>query len=185
MQTVDDVTRLLAAWRQGDARAADTVFALVYDDLRTLARRQLARLNPGQTLAPTALVHEAYLKFAERSAPNAVNRQHLLAIAARAMRHVVVDYLRRRQAQKRDGGVPLPVDMDVPDLNVSTPVDLLAMDEAIERLEALDARQAKIVEMRFFGGLELADIAATLDISERTVKRDWQKARAFLYTALH
>jgi RNA polymerase sigma factor (TIGR02999 family) len=183
MHKADDLTRLLEAWRQGDTQAADALFRLVYDDLRLLARRQLARLNPGQTLAPTVLVHEAYLKFSERSAPTALSRGHFFAIAARAMRHVVIDYLRRRQAQKRDGGA---VRLDTGFVTAPHPsqVDLLAIDEAIHRLEALDARQARIVDMRFFGGLELSEIASVLDISERTVKRDWQKARAFLSVVL-
>src|SRR5688572_12916001 len=100
----DSVIRLLDAWRGGDAGAGDALFALVYDDLRLLARRQLARVRPGQTLAPTVLVHEAYLKFAERSAPAVVDRSHFLAVAARAMRLIVIDHIRRQQAQKRDDG---------------------------------------------------------------------------------
>jgi RNA polymerase sigma factor (TIGR02999 family) len=126
------VTRLLDAWRRGEANAADELFALVYDDLRALARRQLARLRPGQSLAPTALVHEAYLKFAERSAPAVVDRQHFLAIAARAMRFIVIDHIRRRQAQKRDdgGGDAPPVEaaagMEL------TPIDVIAMNDALE-----------------------------------------------------
>jgi RNA polymerase sigma factor (TIGR02999 family) len=180
------VTRLLDAWRRGEANAADELFALVYDDLRALARRQLARLRPGQSLAPTALVHEAYLKFAERSAPAVVDRQHFLAIAARAMRFIVIDYIRRRQAQKRgDGGGGGGTQVtEVAAGTELTPIDLIAMNDALEELEALDARQAQVVEMRFFGGLELKEIAALLDTSERTVKRDWQRARAFLSASL-
>ncbi len=176
---------MLDAWRQGDANAADELFALVYNDLRALARRQLARLRPGETLAPTALVHEAYLKFAERSAPAVVDRQHFLAVAARAMRLIVIDYIRRRQAQKRDdgggGGGTQVTEVAAREL---APIDLIAMNDALEELEALDARQAQVVELRFFGGLELKEIAAILDTSERTVKRDWQRARAFLYASL-
>jgi RNA polymerase sigma-70 factor (ECF subfamily) len=175
---------LLDAWRQGDANAADELFALVYNDLRALARRQLARLRPGQTLAPTALVHEAYLKFAERSAPAVVDRQHFLAVAARAMRLIVIDHIRRQQAQKRDdggGGAPAGA---AAARTALTPIDLIAMNDALDELEALDPRQARVVELRFFGGLELKDIAAILDTSERTVKRDWQRARAFLYASL-
>jgi RNA polymerase sigma factor (TIGR02999 family) len=180
------VTRLLDAWRRGDANAADDLFALVYDDLRALARRQLARLRPGQTLAPTALVHEAYLKFAERSAPAVVDRHHFLAVAARAMRQIVIDHIRRRQAQKRDdggggGGSP---STEIAARTELAPIDLLAMNDALEELGALDARQAQVVELRFFGGLELKEIAAILQTSERTVKRDWQRARAFLYASL-
>jgi len=180
-----NITRLLDAWQKGDARAGDALFAIVYDDLRMLARRQLVRLRAGQTLAPTALVHEAYVKFAERSAPDVVDRAHFLAVAARAMRHVVIDYVRRRQAQKRDAAGPvMPLDADGGPADLRSPVDLIAMNEALARLEALDPRQARIVELRFFGGLELEEIAKELDISARTVKRDWQKARAFLYHVL-
>jgi RNA polymerase sigma factor (TIGR02999 family) len=103
----ESITRLLDAWRAGDARAGDALFAIVYDDLRLLARRQLAGLYEGQTLAPTVLVHEAYMKFAERSAPDVVDRSHFFAIATRAMRHVVIDYVRRRQSHKREPGAPV------------------------------------------------------------------------------
>ena len=110
-----DVDELLTAWRYGDAGAVDGLFALVYDDLRSLARRQLARLRPGQTLAPTVVVHEVYARFAERSSQDVLDRHHFLALAARAMRDVIVDYVRRRQARKRDGGVPLPLDSGIGD----------------------------------------------------------------------
>jgi RNA polymerase sigma factor (TIGR02999 family) len=179
------VTRLLDAWREGDALAGSALFAIVYDDLRMLARRQLARPRAGQTLAPTVLVHEAYLKFAERSAPNVVNRAHFLAVAARAMRNVVVDYVRRRQSDKRNPGAPVPaLDGDAAAVTGPSPVDLLAMHEALAQLETLDPRQARIVELRFFGGLELEEIAKELGISARTVKRDWRNARTFLSRVL-
>jgi RNA polymerase sigma factor (TIGR02999 family) len=180
-----NITQLLDAWHQGDARAGDALFTIVYDDLRSLARRQLANLHAGQTLAPTVLVHEAYMKFAERSAPEVVDRSHFFAVAARAMRHVVIDYVRRRQAHKRDAGAPVMVlDTDAAAADGTSPVDLIAMNETLSRLETLDPRQARIVELRFFGGLELEEIAKELDISARTVKRDWRKARTFLYHAL-
>jgi RNA polymerase sigma factor (TIGR02999 family) len=180
-----DVTRMLEAWRDGDNRAADALFGVVYDDLRRLARRQLGRLNPGQSLNATALVHETYMRFAERSAPDALNRVHFLALAARAMRYLVIDHIRRRQTRKRDGGARVPLETGLPDASETSPVDLIAMDQALSRLEALDARQARIVDMRFFAGLELSEIATALGVSERTVKREWQKARAFLHAVLH
>lgn len=179
--------QLLLAWRGGAPGAVDGLFALVYDDLRQIARRQLARLRAGQTLAPTVLVHEIYIRWANRSSPDVVNRHHFLALAARAMRHVIVDHVRRRQARKRDGGLALPLDSAV-DGRITTAaglVDVITIDEALSQLEALDERQARIVEMRFFAGLDLEEIAVALDVSARTVKRDWQKARAFLYHALH
>jgi RNA polymerase sigma factor (TIGR02999 family) len=182
---MSSITQLLDAWRAGDARAADAVFTLVYEELRAVARRQLGALRPGSTLAPTALVHEAYMRFAERSAPDVVDRSHFFAVAARAMRNVVIDHLRRRQADKRDPGAPvLTLDAAHAAAPDRSPVDVLAMDEALAQLELLDARQARIVELRFFGGLELDDVARELAVSARTVKRDWRKARAFLYHAL-
>ena len=181
----DDITRLLATWREGDARAGDALFALIYDDLRTLARRQLARLHAGQTLAPTVLVHEAYMKFAERSAPNVVNRSHFLAVAARAMRHVIVDYVRRRQSHKRNpGAAVITLDGEAAPTDTTSPLDVIAINEALAQLETLDPRQARIVELRFFGGLELEEIATELGISSRTVKRDWRHARTFLFRSL-
>ncbi len=183
MQTTGNVTRLLEAWREGEPGAADRLFSLVYGDLRVLARRQLARLSPGDSLAPTALVHETYLRFAERAAPDAANRLHFLGIAARAMRHIVIDHLRRHRSKKRDGGVQVTLHSGAV-AAADSPIDLLAMDDALTALERLDARQARVVELRFFGGLELKEIAQMLDTSERTIKRDWQKARAFLRVAL-
>ena len=179
---------LLTAFRCGDPAAIDGVFALVYDDLRLLARRQLARIRPGETLAPTVLVHEVYARFAERSSQDVLDRHHFLALAARAMRDVIVDHVRRQKTRKRDGGVPLPLDSGIGNRTNTTalePIDVIAIDEALAQLELLDPRQARVVEMRFFAGLELNEIAIALDVSERTVKRDWQKARAFLYHALH
>ena len=164
------------------------LFALVYDELRWLARRQLARRRPGETLGPTMVVHEIYARFAARSSQDVLDRHHFLALAARAMRDVIVDYARRRHARKRDGGVALPLDSELDDridLGSAGPVEAIAIDEALAQLETLDARQARVVEMRFFAGLELSEIAVALDVSERTVKRDWRKARAFLYRALH
>ena len=179
-----DLDEVLAACRRGDTGAVDALFALVYDDLRVLARRQLARLHPGETLAPTVLVHELYTRFAARSSPDLLDRGHFLALAARAMRHIIIDYIRRRHAQRRDGGVAMSLDSHIPQPAVASPVDLIAIDAALTHLERLDARQAMVVELRFFGGLDVDEIAAALKISERTVKRDWQKARAFLYHAL-
>lgn len=179
---------LLTAWRHGDAAAMDVLFTLVYDDLRSLARRQLDQFRTGQTLAPTVVVHEVYARFAQRSSPDVLDRHHFLALAARAMRDVIVDYVRRRHARKRDAGVPVPLDSGIDNrLNPDRmrPVDVIAIDEALAQLETLDARQARVVEMRFFAGLELDEIAVALGVSERTVKRDWHKARAFLYQALH
>ena len=187
-ETPAEMDELLTAWRHGDTTAMDVLFTLVYNNLRSLARRQLAEFSTGQTLAPTVVVHEAYARFARRSSQDVLDRHHFLALAARAMRDVIVDYVRRRHARKRDAGVAVPLDsgMDYR-LNQARmrPVDVIALDEALAQLETLDARQARVVEMRFFAGLELDEIAVAVGVSERTVKRDWHKARAFLYQALH
>jgi len=125
------------------------------------------------------------MKFAERSAPDVVDRAHFFAVAAIAMRHVVIDYVRRSRSQKRDPGAPVVVlDGDAAASDGTSSVDLIAMNEALDQLEALDPRQAKVVELRFFGGLELEEIAKQLNVSPRTVKRDWRKARTFLYHTL-
>ena len=164
------ITRLLDAWRGGNRDAGDRVFALVYDDLRALARRQLGRLQPGQTLVPTVLVHESYLRLANRAAPAVVDRAHFFNLAARAMRHIVIDHVRRRHSLKRDVGITVPLDGHDA-VTTETAIDLLAMDDALTELARLDSRQARVVELRFFGGLELKEIAALLDTSERTINR--------------
>jgi RNA polymerase sigma factor (TIGR02999 family) len=176
-----EVTRLLEAAVAGDSDAMERLVPLMYEDLRRVARRQLDREGGGHTLQTTALVHEAYLKLAGGMV-SATSRAHFLAIAARAMRQVLVDYARRRKAAKRGGGVISVTLGDEP-----TPVDtsaeeLLALDEALQQL---DPRQRQVIECRFFGGMEEKDIAAALNVSERTVRRDWVKARAWLYQALY
>ena len=170
-----------------DRAAVDDLFRVVYDELRTLARRQIARLNPGQTLSPTALVHDVYLRLADRSSGRLRDEQHFRALAARVMRQVIIDYIRRRAAQKRGAGIVIDrlVTDSIGSAATCSAEELLAIDEALVKLAALDARQAQIVELRYFGGLDVAETAHTLGLSERTVKREWQKARAFLYDALH
>jgi RNA polymerase sigma factor (TIGR02999 family) len=185
MRDNDDIDRALAGWRHGDDGAVDELFRLVYDELRILAGRQLRRLRPGETLGPTALVHEVYLRFAQHSSPDLLDKNHFVALAASAMRMVTVDYWRRRHSRKRDPQAPISVNVeDVPAPEAQPNFDLLALDEALRRLSELDARQAQVVELRFFGGLTLDEIAAIFGVSERTVKREWQKARTFLYHAL-
>jgi RNA polymerase sigma-70 factor, ECF subfamily len=181
----DDIDRALAGWRQGDHGAVDELFRLVYDELRVLAGRHVRRLRPGETLGPTALVHEVYLRFADRSSPNLLDRDHFVALAASAMRMVIVDNWRRKHSRKRDLQAATSVNVeDVPAPEAQPNFDLLALDEALRSLSELDARQAQVVELRFFGGLTLDEIATMFGVSERTVKREWQKARTFLYHAL-
>ena len=177
-----EVTRLLEAAVAGDSGALERLVPLMYEDLRRVARRQLDREGGGHTLQTTALVHEAYLKLAGGGTVSATSRAHFLAIAARAMRQVLVDYARRRKAAKRGGGVisvTLGDEATPPDTSAE---DILALDEALQQL---DPRQRQVIECRFFGGMEEKDIAEALGVSERTVRRDWVKARAWLYQALY
>ena len=171
-----DVTRLLRAARDGDRAALDAVVTLLYDDLRTLARRQLARELGERTIQPTTLVHEAFFKLAG-GVPGATDRAHLLAIAARAMRQVLVDDARTRRATKRGRDWHRTTLTDGAWTTELDPASLLALDDALERL---DPRQRQVVECRFYGGLEDEEIAAALGVTTRTVRRDWVKARAWL-----
>ena len=175
-----EITRLLHASRSGDPAVIDRIVPLVYDDLRRVARRQLARVG-ARTLGPTELVHEAYVKLAAGGVSGANDREHFLAIAARAMRQLLVDHARGRAAAKRGAGrrpVTLSGSHWVADVD---PDELLALDDALAELEP---RQRQVVECRFFGGMEEAEIAVALGVSDRTVRRDWVKARAWLYRAL-
>jgi len=176
-----EVTRLLRAAREGDAGAIDRIVPLVYEDLRRLAKRQLGRGFGPQTVRPTELVHEAYVKLSKGGAEAAVDRPHFLAIAARAMRQVLIEDARNRQAVKRGGGwkrATLSGHHWVVDFDAD---ELLTLNDA---LDELDERQRQVVECRFFGGMEEREIAEALGINERTVRRDWVKARAWLYRAL-
>jgi RNA polymerase sigma factor (TIGR02999 family) len=177
-----EVTRLLEAAEAGDPEALDRLVPLIYEDLRRVAHRQLDREGGGHTLQTTALIHEAYLKLAGSGSVSAASRAHFLAIAARAMRQVLVDYARRRKAAKRGRGVISVTLGDEPQPADTSAEDLLALDEALEQL---DPRQRQVIECRFFGGMEEKDIAAALGVSERTVRRDWVKARAWLYQSLY
>jgi RNA polymerase sigma factor (TIGR02999 family) len=176
-----EVTQLLQAVRDGDADALDRLVPLVYGELRDLAQRELYREVPGHTLHATALVHEAYLKLAGSGMP-ASDRSHFLAIAARAMRQVLVDHARRRKALKRGGDVVRTTLTDAGAPVEFQPDEMIALDEALEQL---DPRQRQVVEFRFFAGMEESEIADVLDVSTRTVRREWVKARAWLYRSLY
>jgi len=176
------VTRVLSALQHGDPAAAQALLPLVYEELRSLAAQRLADERPGQTLQPTSLVHETYMKLSNRAVLRAGDRAHLLAIAARAMRQVLVDDARRRSAAKRGGECECTTFDDrvrLPDVGAD---DMLALNDALDELEP---RQRQIVECRFFGGMEEEEIAESLGVSARTVRRDWVKARAWLYRALY
>ncbi|MGH7575036.1 MAG: ECF-type sigma factor [Longimicrobiales bacterium] len=181
------VARLLVGLQDGDAAALAQLFALLYDELHAIAHRQRRRWDGDETLQTTALLHEAYLKLVGQARFGAESRAHFLALAARAMRHILCNYARDRRAQKRGGGLD-PVEFD--ELNAdaarlaftAAPSDaLIALDEALRRLEQTDPRQGKVVECRFFGGLTIEETAAALGVSPRTVKRDWAVAQAWLH----
>ncbi|MBK7874482.1 MAG: sigma-70 family RNA polymerase sigma factor [Planctomycetes bacterium] len=181
-----DVTRLLADWRAGDRTAAERLLPAVYEQLRREAARQMARERADHTLQPTGLVHEAWLDLARESRHDWNDRAHFLAVAGLAMRRVLVDHAQRRAALKR-GANARKVGLDA--LEAAEPVpepetDWIALDAALERLAALDPRKARVVELRFFAGIEHAEIARVLEVSERTVERDWRLARAWLRAAL-
>jgi len=174
------ITRLLHEWRSGDREALDRLTPLVYGELKRLAGRLFRSESPGHTLQPTALVNEAYLRLVDQKRVAWQSRAHFLAVAARVMRRVLIDYARRRRASKRGGeAVRVTLD-DFAAPSVSSPLDLLVLDEALAELAALDARQARIVEMRAFGGLSVEETAEVLDVSPATVKRDWSFAQAWL-----
>jgi RNA polymerase sigma factor (TIGR02999 family) len=175
-----EVTSLLAQMGANDPDAESRLIELVFGDLRRMARRHLARERRNHTLQPTALVNEAYLRLANSPHDSWENKAHFFATASRLMRHVLVDYGRNRNAEKR-GGLRLQVTLKEDLVRArSFSVDILALDEALEKLTQLDARQARIVELHFFGGMGFEDIARLLGVSDRTVKGDWGMARAWL-----
>jgi RNA polymerase sigma factor (TIGR02999 family) len=177
-----DVTGLLRRWSEGDPQALETLIPLVYEELRRLAASYLRSERPGHTLQPTALVHEAYLRMLGQKNVLWQNRSHFFGIAAQMMRRILIDDARRRSAAKRDGG-PLRVDLDVlenGEASVDRATELLALDRALEQLEKLDPRQARIVELRFYGGLTVEETAEVAGISTATVKREFRIARAWL-----
>jgi RNA polymerase sigma factor (TIGR02999 family) len=181
-----DVTGLLIAWSEGDSAALDALLPVVYAELRRQARRALRREAAGHTLEPTALVHEAYLKLIDQRPSRWQGRAQFFGVAARCMRQVLVDAARTRRAAKRGGGVRAITLGDAD--GVATPTaggepvgdDVLALDEALTRLAALDPDQARLVELRYFAGLTLDDTAATLGVSPATVSREWTVARRWL-----
>jgi len=178
------VTELLESWSAGDQAALDRLMPLVYQELRRLAAGHLRRERPEHTLQPTALVHEAYLSLAGQSGLECRNRAHFFAIAARLMREILVDHARRRLAAKRGGGQTVQI-AEVAGSDARQPgVDLLALDHALDKLAALDERQGRIVELRYFGGLSEKEVAEVLHVSPITVKRGWRIARAMLQQEL-
>jgi RNA polymerase sigma factor (TIGR02999 family) len=179
-----EVTRLLLAWSGGDRGALDALVPHVYAELRRQADRYLGRQRAGHTLQATALVHEAFLRLVDQTHVSFRDRAHFFAVAARAMRQILVDHARRRHAGKRGGAATRLVLEDGMASVEPRGVDLVALDDALARLEALDPGQARLVELRFFGGLTVEETAAVLGCSPATVKRSWSSARAWLFGEL-
>ncbi|MEL7311833.1 MAG: ECF-type sigma factor [Pseudomonadota bacterium] len=179
-----NVTQLLQQWNAGDEAARAAIIGTIYEDLRRIASRHLARESDQPLLQPTVLVHEAFLKLEGIDRIRWQDRAHFLAMAARAMREYLIDEARRRRAAKRDGGVQ--VTLSAVDRQHEEPkTDLLALNDALERLAKADSQRALLVELRFFGGLTVTETAEVMGISERTVKRSWQVARAWLFQELN
>ncbi|MEM7585054.1 MAG: ECF-type sigma factor [Acidobacteriota bacterium] len=180
----DDTTELLRRWSAGDAAAAEAVLPEIYDQLHRIATAYFDRERPNHTLQPTAVVHEVFLRWHERPAAELEGRSHFFGIAARLMRQVLVDHARKRLRAKRGGSAEVLSLTEVPERVAETPEGILALDLALRRLQEEDRQKAAVVEMRFFGGLSNEEIAESLKISQRTVIREWQRARARLLVDL-
>ncbi len=179
------VTELLAHWSDGDDAALAELTPLVYEELRHLAHHFMEGQRPDHTLQTTALVNEAYLRLADQTNPRWQNRAHFFAVAARAMRQILVSYARGQRSQKRGGGA-LKVELDeVAVVSPEESKEIVDLHEALERLGTLDSRKAQVVELKYFGGLNYDEMAEVLKISPVTVRRDWEFARAWLHTELH
>lgn len=178
-----DVARLLKQISAGDKSSVDQLVPLVYEDLRKLADHHIRNERVGHTLQPTALVHEAYLRVVNLREVDWRDRAHFISVASNLMRRILIDHARGRMAVKRDAGRRVDLDLarEAGSLSLEQSVELLALDEALERLAELDERQSRIVEMRYFGGLSLEEIGLALGLSSRTIKRDWALAKIFLH----
>jgi len=184
MRQAQQVTQLLADWSEGDGAALEKLTPLVYEELRHLAHRYMQGQRPDHTLQTTALVNEAYLRLVDQTTPSFANRSHFFAVAATAMRQILVNHAKAQQRLKRGGGAS-KVDLDTAALiSPEQTKTVLDVDEALERLAELDSRKAQVVELKYFGGLNQDEIAEVLKISIVTVRRDWLFARAWLYTEL-
>ncbi|MFI4876613.1 MAG: sigma-70 family RNA polymerase sigma factor [Blastopirellula sp. JB062] len=181
----DDTIQLLAALSRGETDAAEKLLPLVYGELKEIAGRQMQRERGDHTLQPTALVHEAYLKLIDQSRVQWQGRTHFCAVAANIMRRLLVDHARQRNSAKRGAGAQkMEIDENLTPDKSTREIDLIALDEALDRLATLNQRHARIVELRFFGGLTVEETAAALEVSESTVKNDWRAAKAWLLTQL-
>ena len=179
----DDVTAILRAWSEGDRRALDRLTPIIYDELRRLARRYMRQERPGHSLQTTALVNEAYMRLVDYTRMQWQDRAHFFAVSAQLMRRSLVDHARRHNL-KRGGAVPHVSLDDAASVPGEAPIDLMALDDALNALAQLDPRKARVVEMRFFGGLSVEETAVVLSVSPITVMRDWNSAKAWLYREL-
>src|SRR5882724_368233 len=179
------VTELLAEWSHGDNAALTELTPLVYEELRRLAHHHMSGQRPDHTLQTTALVNEAYLRLADQTNPNWQSRAHFFAVAARAMRQILVNYARSNRAQKRGGGAARIELDEAAILSPQQSQEIIDLHEALERLGTLDSRKAQVVELKYFGGLNYDEMAEVLKISRITVRRDWEFAKVWLYTELH
>ncbi len=178
------VTELLHDWRNGDRQALDELMPLVYEELRRIAHRYMRRERPGQSMQTTALVNEAYLRLVGSAPAEWQDRAHFFAISATVMRHLLVDRARARQYEKRGGGARQVSLDEAAVVSPAQDLDLLALDEALDKLAEVDERKSRLVELRYFGGLSAEETAEVLGVSEITVKREWLKAKAWLYREL-
>jgi RNA polymerase sigma factor (TIGR02999 family) len=179
-----EITQLLAEWREGNQSALDELYPLVYDELHRLARRYMSRERAGHTLQTTALINEAYVRLVDQKNVVWANRAHFFAISAQIMRRILIDHARRHAYAKRGGGAR-PVSLDeAASITPGIGTDMLRLDEALKSLAEMDPRRSQVVELRYFGGLNNEEIAGVLHVSENTVTRDWNMARAWLYQQL-
>ena len=182
--SADQVAQLLETFNAGQENAAEQLLPLVYTELKRQAARYLRRERGGHTLQPTALVHEAYMRLLEQRDVRWQNRAHFIGIASQAMRRILIDHARARGRNKRGGPQPNITLLEHHAVDAGPAIDVLALDQALTRLQAIDDRQARIVELRYFGGLSVEETAGVLDISPATVKRDWTMAKAWLFDQL-
>ncbi len=176
-----DLTELLSDWQQGDQSALNKLTPLVYDELRRIAHRYVQRENYGHTLETTALVNEAYLRLAGQKKIDWQNRSHFFAFTAQVMRHILIDHARRRHYVKHGGNVQRVSLAEAEAMSQERARELVAMDEALDELAEFDPRKSRVVELRYFGGLDLEETAEVLEVSIMTVRRDWRAAKAWLY----
>ena len=182
---LNEVSRLLADWSSGNESARDELIPLVYDELRRLAGRHLAKERDGHSLQATALVNEVFLRLVDQRQVDWQNRAHFFALSSRMMRRILVDYARKRQYAKRGGGAMHTVFDEALMVSNEKPWDVVALDDALSELAAVDSRKCEVVELKYFGGLSIEEIAEVLKVSPITVRRDWTTAKAWLYRAIN